>query len=251
MILKTALPKALVLLAALVWPQLAQANCSSINFDGAPFTICSYPTKTVDLRLFHRGSNGNAFGSFRAIERNLNADGKTLVYDMNAGMFHDDLSAVGLYIEEAKKFAPLVKRAGPGNFGLLPNGVFCVGKDGTAQVVETLTFAQRGPDCRFATQSGPMLVIDGKLHPRFIPDSDSLNIRNGVGVSADGALVHFAISDARVNFHHFGRLFRDMLDTPNALYLDGKVSRLHAPDIRRADPGAPMGPIVGIVDKTD
>ncbi|WP_370541681.1 phosphodiester glycosidase family protein [Actibacterium sp. 188UL27-1] len=241
-------PKLYAVLAALAWPQLALANCSPIAFDGVPFTICSYPTKNVDLRLFHRGSNGNAFGSFRAIDRILNADGKALIFAMNAGMFHDDLSAVGLYIEEAQQSAPLVKRAGPGNFGLLPNGVFCIGKNGTATVIETLTYAKDTPSCRFATQSGPMLVIDGKLHPRFIPDSDSVNIRNGVGVSADGALVHFAISDARVNFHHFGRLFRDMLDTPNALYLDGKVSRLHAPDLRRSDPGFPMGPIVGIVD---
>jgi uncharacterized protein YigE (DUF2233 family) len=32
-----------------------------------------------------------------------------------------------------------------------------------------------------------MLVIGGKLHPKLLPDSDSLYVRNGVGVSEDGS----------------------------------------------------------------
>ena len=92
-----------------------------------------------------------------------------------------------------------------------------------------------------------MLVIDGALHPRFLPRSNSRFIRNGVGVSADGTEVIFAISNERVNFDHFGRLFRDHLKTPNALYFDGKVSRLFAPELGREDLGFPLGPMVGVV----
>ncbi|MEO1307022.1 MAG: phosphodiester glycosidase family protein [Pseudomonadota bacterium] len=241
------LRRALFCLVALMGAAQVQAACGPVQYDGANFTVCSYIANQVDLRLFLRGNDGAAYGSFQAVDRSLKNDGGQLAFAMNAGMFHRDLSAVGLYIEDGKELAPLVKRAGPGNFGLLPNGVFCVAENGASQVIETLTYAAQSPACRFATQSGPMLVVDGKLHPRFIPDSDSLNVRNGVGVSADGALVHFAISDERVNFHHFGRLFRDVLDTPNALYLDGRVSRLYAPDMQRRDNGLPIGPIVGIV----
>jgi uncharacterized protein YigE (DUF2233 family) len=57
----------------------------------------------------------------------------------------------------------------------------------------------------------------------------------------------FAISDAAVNFETFARLFRDQLGLPDALYFDGKVSRLYAPELGRADIGFPMGPIVGLV----
>ncbi|MCA3460144.1 MAG: phosphodiester glycosidase family protein, partial [Rhodobacter sp.] len=85
------------------------------------------------------------------------------------------------------------------------------------------------------------------LHPRFIPDSPSRYIRNGVGVSADGSRAYFVISQGRVNFAEFARLFRDALRTPQALYFDGNVSRLFAPDIGRRDMGFPMGPIVGTV----
>jgi uncharacterized protein YigE (DUF2233 family) len=92
-----------------------------------------------------------------------------------------------------------------------------------------------------------MLVIDGALHPRFLADSDSVFIRNGVGVSADGSEAWFVISDAPVTFHHFARFFRDALSVPEALYLDGSISRLYAPGLGRADWGLPLGPIVGLV----
>ena len=134
---------------------------------------------------------------------------------------------------------------GPGNFGLLPNGVFCVAD--RFAVIESRAFAAAPPQCRFATQSGPMLVIDGALHPRFLPESDSTYIRNGVGISADGDTAWFVISDKAVNFHRFARFFRDALGAPNALYLDGSVSRLVVPGEGRADFGLPMGPIIGLV----
>ncbi len=92
-----------------------------------------------------------------------------------------------------------------------------------------------------------MLVIDGALHPRFIATSDSTYIRNGVGVSADGSRAVFAISNDRVNFYSFARLFRDALGLPDALYFDGNISRLFAPGLQRHDAGFPMGPIVGTV----
>jgi uncharacterized protein YigE (DUF2233 family) len=96
-----------------------------------------------------------------------------------------------------------------------------------------------------------MLVIGGSLHPRFIPESSSRYVRNGVGVSADGTRAFFVISDGRVNFAEFARVFRDALGTPDALYFDGNVSRLYAPSLGRDDIGFPMGPIVGTVVPAD
>ncbi len=95
-----------------------------------------------------------------------------------------------------------------------------------------------------------MLVIDGELHPRFIDGGTSRYVRNGVGVTADGTVVA-VISDGPVNFHTFGRFFRDRLGTPNALYLDGNISRLYAPELGRNDLGLPMGPILGAVVPAD
>ncbi|HMB12843.1 MAG TPA: phosphodiester glycosidase family protein, partial [Roseovarius sp.] len=200
----------------------------------------------ADLRLFlNDPETGTLLGSFAGVDAHLGKAGERLAFAMNAGMYHGDRRPVGLYIEGGQEMAPLVTREGPGNFGLLPNGVFCL-RDGRAEVIETLRYAQDRPDCRYASQSGPMLVIDGALHPRFLVDSDSRYIRNGVGTSADGR-VWFVISDAPVNFHRFGRVFRDHLGAEQALYFDGKVSRLYAPGLGRNDLGFPLGPMVGLV----
>jgi uncharacterized protein YigE (DUF2233 family) len=221
----------------------AASVCRDMMFEGKPFSLCEV-TQADDLRLFHSGPDGY-YGSFGAVNAALAPKGERLGFAMNAGMYHPDRAPVGLYIEEGQQKSAIATREGPGNFGMLPNGVFCIGK--RFWVVESRSFAKKPLACRFATQSGPMLVIKGKLHPRLMANSDSEYIRNGVGVSADGKRAVFAISDQAVNFHAFARLFRDALGLPNALYFDGKISRLYAPELGRNDLGFPMGPMVGTV----
>ncbi len=223
------------------------AECRTEMFEGTDYSVCAVDMTAEDLRVFlNAPETGETLGSFRAVDGMLHAGGQALDFAMNAGMYHSDRRPVGLYIEDGQEAAPLVTQAGPGNFGLLPNGVLCI-REGRADVIETLRFAREAPACRHATQSGPMLVLGGKLHPRFLRDSDSLYIRNGVGTNADGTRAIFAISNAPVNFHTFGRFFRDHLDLPQALYFDGNISRLYAPALRRSDIGFPIGPIVGTV----
>lgn len=224
--------------------------CRETRFEGVTYTVCEADAARDDLRMWLTDGEGALIGSFAKLEALLAERGRRLVFAMNAGMYHPDRRPVGLYVEDRREQAPLVERARGGNFALLPNGVFCIG-EGRAAVIETGAFAAARPDCLHATQSGPMLVIDGALHPRFLPDSDSLNIRNGVGVAGDGRRVIFAISGAPVNFHAFARFFRDDLRVPDALYLDGSVSRLRAPGLDRADMGLPLGPIVGMTAPAD
>jgi uncharacterized protein YigE (DUF2233 family) len=235
--------RALALVAA--GPVLANP-CRDIVYDGQGYAICEVAAG-ADVRLFHTAPDGTVFGSFARIDEVLAGQGQALVFAMNAGMYHEDRAPVGLLVEGGVVRADIVTSEGPGNFGLLPNGVFCRYRNGRFAVVESRAFAASPQDCSDATQSGPMLVIDGALHPRFLPDSDSRYRRNGVGVSADGTRAVFAISDRPVTFHEFGRLFRDGLGMPQALYFDGQISRLYAPGLRRNDWGLSMGPIVGLV----
>ncbi|HMM09663.1 MAG TPA: phosphodiester glycosidase family protein [Paracoccus solventivorans] len=233
-------------LAAMTLPALADI-CKTQQFEGVRYAVCTVTGDQQDrLRLWLDDADGHPLGEFRAVRQRL-APGEVLDFAMNAGMYHSDLSPVGLFRSDEAERGQVVTAGGGGNFGLLPNGVFCVGAKAPFQVIESRRFARVQPQCRLATQSGPLLLIDGELHPRFLPDSDSRYIRNGVGVSRDMATAWFAISDRAVTFHQFARFFRDGLGARNALYFDGSISRLYAPTLGRADWGRRMGPIIGYV----
>lgn len=221
-------------------------DCRDIEHDGNRYALCEVDASQADLRLFLRDGAGEILGHFSTINKALKDEGGQLAFAMNAGMYHEDRAPVGLFVESETEIMRVIPNPGPGNFGLLPNGVFCIRPD-RADVIETLAFIERAPDCTYATQSGPMLVIDGALHPRFLPDSTSRYVRNGVGTSADGKRAAFVISRNAVTFHQFGSLFRDALDLPNALFFDGNISRLYAPSLGRHDAGFAMGPVVGVV----
>ncbi len=224
----------------------AAMSCAQATHQEHSYTVCTAEAGRDEIRLFLKDpETGSGLGTFSNVDKQLQSEGKRLAMAMNAGMYHSDRNPVGLYIENGREVTPLVKGASRGNFGMLPNGVFCIRAD-RVDVIETLSYARRKPECRDASQSGPMLVIDGKLHPRFLRNSDSFYFRNGVGTSADGKKVYFVISDQSVSFYDFGTFFRDVLKTPNALYFDGNISRLYAPEIGRNDLGFPMGPIVGV-----
>ncbi len=231
----------------LFWAVPATAvTCEDVNYEGRSYTACTVDATTENLGLFHHDADGAVIGSFSALEDH--PDVQALAFAMNAGMYHDDRSPVGHYVEDGVQTMRVITNAGPGNFGLLPNGVFCINDD-SAQVYETLDYVETAPECRDATQSGPMLVIDGALHPRFLPHSTSRFVRNGVGTSADGTTAVFVISNDNVSFHEFGSFFRDYLALPNALYFDGKVSRLYARDQGRRDFGfSSLGPMVAVTE---
>ena len=223
-------------------------DCRQEDYAGNAYTICEVDLTQERLALFLADDDGEVFGYFSNVDSALQAQGARLGFATNAGMYHDDRRPVGHYLEDGVEVQRVIPNAGPGNFGLLPNGVLCL-REGRADVVETLRFLSENPACTSATQSGPMLVIDGALHPRFLPDSTSRFIRNGVGTSADGTRAVFAISDTTVTFHEFGSLFRDHLGLDQALYLDGNISRLRAPDLGRSGAGfTALGPIIGVVE---
>jgi len=207
------------------------ATAFSIEHQGTQFDVYRLdPGEERRLRFFWKRHDGSPFGSIAALRQDLAARGEALTFAVNGGIYAGDFTPLGLYVEQGKTWEGLNRGRGGGNFFLKPNGVFFVAEQGVG-VAETSRYHPRDPVLN-AVQSGPMLVIDGKLHPRFIPGYHSRHVRNGVGVDREGRVV-FAISDAPVNFHDFGTLFRDRLDCSNALYLDGKISQMHLPELGR------------------
>ncbi|PYE44854.1 uncharacterized protein YigE (DUF2233 family) [Rhizobium sp. PP-F2F-G20b] len=223
----------------------ARAACRIVQHLGTDYAVCDVDPATASLTIFHADETGRPYGGFTALKTDLLRDQTWLDFAMNGGMYEKDLSPVGLLVIDGVERKPIATGEGWGNFYLLPNGVFAI-SNGKAIVRETEAYRRSvvaTPD--FATQSGPMLVIDGALHPAFKPQSDSLQIRNGVGVDEKG-LVHFAVALSPVRFHDFATLYRDALGCPNALFLDGHISSLYAPDLGRIDETYPMGPIIAV-----
>jgi len=222
-------------------PVADEGPCRPGQFADSAFVACTVDLRRYDVKLFWRGSDGGVLGSFGRLKET--SDGERLAFAMNAGMFHEDRSPVGLYVEDGKELKVANTRSGPGNFHLKPNGIFYV-KGDRAGVMETGAYLKRKFRPDYATQSGPMLVIDGRIHPKISQDGTSRKIRNGVGIK-DRHTAVFVISDDPVTFDTFARLFRDGLGCDNALFLDGSISSLYAPSLERDDAFRPMGPIVG------
>lgn len=226
----------------------ADGPCEKVEFEGIPLTLCTADPARHTIRTALKPENGpnyRALGNFAA---SRSADAAPVAFAMNGGMYDDDGDPIGYYVEAGQKLHDLSRTAGPGNFHLLPNGVF-FGSGDKWEIRTSQDFfdtVDKRPE--FGTQSGPMLVIDGELHPQIDPDGTSLRIRNAVGVDAQGRAL-FVISNQEISFGKLARFYRDVLKTPNALFLDGTVSSLWDPEGQRLDSGFPLGPLI-VVEKS-
>lgn len=209
------------------------------------YTVVQVDPRTQALGLYLRDDQGRPLYSPARLQRWLVARGQRLRYAMNAGMYEPDYSPVGLFVADGKELSALNLREGEGNFYLKPNGVFLLSDSG-ARVVESSRYPAMARGVRLATQSGPLLLHDGRIHPKFDPQSKSRHIRNGIAVK-DG-IVLLAISDTPVNLYEFAAYFRDELQCRDALYLDGTVSSLYAPELKRREARSRLGPIIGVVE---
>ena len=223
----------------------ADSPCKETVFEGVQLTHCiADPAKNV-IRTDLAPATGEGAGSLAGWAES--ADKGKIAFAMNGGMYGDDLKPIGYFVENSDRLVELNRNDGAGNFHMKPNGVF-FGSGRTWRVLDADTFLRTvGDRPQFGTQSGPMLVVGGKLHPEFQDNGPSKAIRNGVGVDKDGK-AHFVISEQAISFGQFARYFRDELKTPNALYLDGNVSSLYLPASGRMDRGR-VGPLLVVETK--
>ncbi len=234
----------------------AAEPCVQDAFEDEAYVVCTVEKGSDHLRLFWKNADGEPYRDFSGVAEAIKKSGQSLVFAVNAGMYLPDFSPIGLYVEDGRELRPASTARSDGpvdgpvpNFYKKPNGVFFIDET-SAGILPTQEFLKRRPDVRLATQSGPMLVIDNKLNPIFIVGSTDKTRRGGVGICGDG-VVRFAISEDRVNFHDFARLFRDHLGCPNALFLDGgRGVGLYNPALGRNDTSwhGGFGPMFGLVE---
>ncbi len=203
-------------------------------------------TKTQDLKLYWKDDKGELIKSIQSLKTYVESKNLTLTFAMNGGMFNNDFSPQGLFIQNKNTLAPLDTADGNGNFYLKPNGIFYITTNNTPFVCKTADFTNNSK-IKYATQSGPMLVIDGQIHDAFKEGSTNLNIRNGVGIMPDNKVV-FAMSKTAINFYDFAKYFQS-LGCKNALYLDGFVSRTYLPEKQWTQTDGNFGVIIGVTYK--
>jgi uncharacterized protein YigE (DUF2233 family) len=191
----------------------------------------TYIVLRVDLRaalvkVLWKNRAGVPYGSLDKAYRQVGGD---LLALTNAGIYSGDHTPEGLHVEGGETLSPLNLNGGEGNFYSKPNGVFYVA-DGGAGIVESEKFNSLSgrAGVREATQSGPLLVIDGEVNRDLKPDSQSLYVRNGIGVKSPGE-VYVVISEGEVSLYDFASVFKEQLHCREALYLDGCVSQTYLP----------------------
>lgn len=198
--------------------------------------------KTQNIKLYWKNDQSQNFKSIQNLKLGLEKKNKKLEFAMNAGMYKKDGSPQGLYIENRKTLSPLDSSNANGNFYLKPNGIFYITDKNIAGISITEKFNSK--NIKYATQSGPMLIIDGKIHPVFKAESTNLNIRNGVGILPNNKIV-FAMSKKEINFYDFANYFKK-LGCKNALYLDGFVSRTYCVKDNWLQTDGNFGVMIGI-----
>lgn len=211
-----------------------------------PMLTYTVDPNTQDLQLYWKNEQGEILKSIKQLKSFVESKKQTLLFAMNAGMYNRNYAPQGLFIQNQKILAPLDTAEGDDNFHLKPNGVFFMTNDRKAFVCTSSDFKDNGK-VRFATQSGPMLLIDGQIHPAFRQGSTNLNIRNGVGILPDGQVV-FAMSKTEINFYDFASYFLS-LGCKNALYLDGFVSRTYLPKKNWIQTDGQFGVMIGVTEK--
>lgn len=228
-------------------PTIASA-CRRVTFEGATLEHCIADPAKHRITTALGPKDGAPYRSLAQLAAGRPANAAPVAFAMNAGMFDEEGKPIGYYVEGGVRTKELNRNDGSGNFHLKPNGVF-FGTGSKWQVRTSEDFyANVGDRPEFGTQSGPMLVIDGKIHPEITENGPSRTTRNGVGVDAQGR-AHFVISAGPVSFGLLARYFRDEANTRNALYLDGSVSSLWDPTRERMDGGAPIGPLIVVETK--
>jgi uncharacterized protein YigE (DUF2233 family) len=247
-----------LMIAALVVPPSApralaklvpSGECAEQKFEGSRFTVCRLDTRRHDFRLALDARDGWPLHHLPALAHDLGKNRSRARFAMNAGMYDRAGKPLGLYVENGKERRGLNQAQGSGNFFLHPGGVFSVDIDRTVRAETLESYTRRKAKPQWATQSGPMLLIDGALHPAIQQDGRSRYYRNGVGVMNNHSAA-FVISEDRVSLGKFARLFRDQLKCSNALFLDGAVSSLWYPASGRMDSNFALGPMLLVSDQT-
>ncbi len=217
--------------------------------------VADLDSDIIQLHLLNPKSGMHLF-SLGAVKNLLETQSILPLMITNAGMYTADEDPEGLFVSENNKSFFELDTGGArtnANFYLKPNGVFYLDKLNTPHIDTTESVQRLSPAAikqwKLATQSGPMLVINGKIHRAFIQESKNLKIRSGVGVMPSKTKVVFAITLNESNFFDFATFFKDVFQCQNALFLDGAISKMYLSDLHPKELEGNFGPMISVSKK--
>ncbi len=207
----------------------------------------------VNIGQFWKDDNGDYFGSIQNVKEYLINKGHEVMMITNSGIYKENREPLGLYIEKGEERIPLNiatnkdEGINPGNFYLKPNGVFVITNNNKANILTTEAYADIHGfmDPKLALQSGPMLLINGEIHPDFTEGSQNKNIRSGIGIINEN-IIAFAISNEPASFYDFAMFFKEELECSSALYLDGVISKTYIPSLNRDETNGDFAGLIAV-----
>ena len=213
-------------------PLASSGSYASTTYKNVRYGI--YQADPAQVSLHWKTADGSAYANLATLKRRLEQNGAHVAFLMNAGIYSQDDTPAGLWIERGQTLVPLNRKNGKGNFHIQPNGVFYIER-GKARIQTSAAYRIGGHHPDWAVQSGPMLLLDGKINPRFVKDLSSPHKRNAVCTTADNRLYFILTEDYDLgsewpSFHRFAEALQH-LGCHDALYLDGTLSGWYIPGI--------------------
>ena len=234
----------LIIVSSLLYKEFFPGSAKIVSIKVNPDSV------NISFYWKANGKNITNIGKLKAV---LESQNKNLIFATNGGMFDKKLSPIGLFVANGQLITPLntkvfnpAENAVIPNFYLQPNGVFYITNEESAGICKTSEYPNV-LNVKFATQSGPMLVVDGEINKLFARNSHNFYIRNGVGIMPNNDLI-FAISINKVSFYDFARYFKEQ-GCSNALFLDGYISKAYMPKQGIEQIDGEMGVLIGITEK--
>ncbi len=225
-------------------------QAKKVVYNSKTFDTYIVNVASSELQFYWRDDKEAPIKSLKHLSKIVERDSNHLIFGTNGGMYTPSNAPQGLFIQDGKVLRKIDRRKNEyGNFYMQPNGIFLIDTNNTARIIPTHQYKDEvSKSAKFATQSGPMAVINGKVNKKFKKNSRHLNIRSGVGI-IDSAHVVFVISNKRVSFYDFASVFKENFHCDNALYLDGAISEMYLPELRRFQYGGNFGPMIGVTKK--
>lgn len=235
---------AILLFSLLSIQSEAQVKSYTREYNDLNFTVVEVDD-LAKLRLFlNQQERKTSINYFTNIPLQL-TQCEVMRFAMNAGMFHSNFNPVGLYLEKRQTQYSLNRHRGWGNFYLKPNGVLAWNSK-QAIILSSSQYTKKKFNADYATQSGPMLVLNRQINPIFLPQGKSLKQRNAVGLK--NQRLYFVITQQPVNFYTLASFMQNQLKLEQALYLDGSISAIYLAENQVNTQSHSFGPMFAYIE---